>query len=263
MTWAPGDPSLFSDEIDVFEYTLTINPIVGDGLVAPLPGTYTFLGGSKVKVMATPNPRSKFRQWGGDTSAMKDYKVASSVVTMDRNITVGASFYPVVDLYIVNSGGGATNPPMGTYEVEAGKKIIIKAIAAEGWKFDRWEGDISGTQDTTELTPEADTNVCAVFVPDASTTTTSQYKLYYATDTKKIFWNIDDRWEFVATLRHSLLEELGLDDHPQYLTTKRHDTPERHSFLKAGYWEPVVIGNSATPEFVVTTDGDIVMVEVT
>lgn len=53
--------------------------------------------------------------------------------------------------------------------------------------------------------------------------------LYYATDTKKIYWNVNGTWTFVATLDHGLLEGLGDDDHTQYLNNTRHDTTVRHT----------------------------------
>ena len=57
----------------------------------------------------------------------------------------------------------------------------------------------------------------------------SIYRLYYATDTKKAYWNVDNIWTLFATLRHGLLDELDQDTHPHYLDNARHDTTTRHT----------------------------------
>lgn len=57
----------------------------------------------------------------------------------------------------------------------------------------------------------------------------SPYRLYYGIDTEKLYMNIAERWEFIGTLRHSLMQELDEDNHPQYLNVDRHDQLERHA----------------------------------
>lgn len=57
----------------------------------------------------------------------------------------------------------------------------------------------------------------------------SDHRIYYATDTEKMFWNIDGVWTFMATLKHSLLKELNEDHHTQYLNETRHDVTDRHT----------------------------------
>lgn len=50
----------------------------------------------------------------------------------------------------------------------------------------------------------------------------SPYKLYYAYDTKKLYMNTYEFWNFIATLRHGLMKELAEDHHLQYHNNDRH-----------------------------------------
>ena len=46
----------------------------------------------------------------------------------------------------------------------AGTELTLTAISAEGWRFDHWEGDATGTEATTAVTMDSDKDVMAVFI---------------------------------------------------------------------------------------------------
>jgi len=62
------------------------------------------------------------------------------------------------------SDGGSIvfNPPGGEYS--SGTEVTVTAEPGEGFKFDRWSGDVSGTSETITVTISADTNITAHFV---------------------------------------------------------------------------------------------------
>lgn len=43
----------------------------------------------------------------------------------------------------------------------------------------------------------------------------SLYRLYWATDTRKLFMNIMDTWQMIGTTKHELLEDVGTLTHEQ------------------------------------------------
>jgi len=59
-------------------------------------------------------------------------------------------------------GGGFVNPAGGTFP--QGSQTTITAIAQSGWKFDHWEGDLSGTTNPVAVTLTTDRDITAVFV---------------------------------------------------------------------------------------------------
>ena len=67
--------------------------------------------------------------------------------------------------------------------------------------------------------------------PGDAITSSAPYKLYYTTDTDRIFWNINDSWYMVASLRHNYLRDLLEDNHPQYLNKERHSEDEHSQVL--------------------------------
>jgi ELWxxDGT repeat protein len=83
---------------------------------------------------------------------------------MDAAKTVTAVF--AVDQYALNvvvtgQGSVALNPPGGTYD--AGMVVTLMATPAAGWRFDHWEGALSGGATGVQITMDAAKEVTAVF----------------------------------------------------------------------------------------------------
>ena len=62
------------------------------------------------------------------------------------------------------SGNGSVNPSGGTYKKN--NMVSIEAIADDGWIFDHWDGDLTGTVNPTNIRMTSDKHVIAVFVPE-------------------------------------------------------------------------------------------------
>jgi uncharacterized repeat protein (TIGR02543 family) len=79
-----------------------------------------------------------------------------------KNIT--ATFVKVYSLAtLVNpAGGGTVTPASGSYDESA--NITLTAIAAAGYRFDRWSGDVSGNTTTTSIVMNANKTVTANFI---------------------------------------------------------------------------------------------------
>ena len=61
------------------------------------------------------------------------------------------------------SGQGITAPNTGTHKYKQGETTVIRARANNGWKFDNWSGDVSGTNATMAIKMDRDESITANF----------------------------------------------------------------------------------------------------
>lgn len=221
MTFNPGLPSPMSDPLVVRMFTLDIGIPIGSGTTVPETGSHEYIEGTVVILVAAPAAGSKFKTWQGDEVEDQDNRFTR--VVMDNDKSIKAIFEETVELTIVATGGGSTIPPAGNViQVAKGEVITLKAVPNDGFEFQGWTGDITDTSDTVQLTMDADKLVGATF-SEQKTEATNNKKLYYATVNERAFWNIDGKWTFFASPRHSQLKELNQDNHPQYHNDARGD----------------------------------------
>jgi hypothetical protein len=80
----------------------------------------------------------------------------------------------VHNLKIQVNGAGTTDPVPGIYPVNAGDNRSVNAIAAPGWHFVNWTGDVAdNTSASTFVTMNADHDIVASFATNAPITTTT------------------------------------------------------------------------------------------
>lgn len=60
-------------------------------------------------------------------------------------------------------GEGTADPPVGEWSYEEDTEVILTATPAAGWRFDRWEGDVTGTDASVTVAMDVDISVEAVF----------------------------------------------------------------------------------------------------
>ena len=251
-----GPESSPSLPLVVNQYKLTMSK-TGNGTIVPAAGEHTYIEGKKVLLVAAPDEGYVFSKWRG--SQVEDSESSPTRILINSNKSVKAIFEAKVTLTLISSGGGTTIPSPAVIVYPLNKKITIKAAPNNGFEFSGWSGDITGTNDTYELTMDTDKTIAANF-REKETPAASDEKLYLATTKMKAFWKVDGLWRFFATSIHKYLDGLLSDDHPQYLNESRHDTADRHSFIKKH--EPITNGDTTSPELLYTTDGDILVVEV-
>lgn len=66
-------------------------------------------------------------------------------------------------LTVLKTGEGTITPPEGEYLYPANEQVDLSATPAPGWKFVRWEGDVSGTNPNTHIVMDRDKKIRAVF----------------------------------------------------------------------------------------------------
>jgi hypothetical protein len=144
----------------IVKYTITLTAGEG-GTVSTTGGE--FEAGQTVSVTATPQGEYLFKNWSdGNTDATR-------TITISSNTTLIANFekkkYPLtvniegegeVLEEIVNTGR--------TTDYDSGTTVKLTAVPAEGWEFVGWQGDLSGTDNSTQITIDNAKTVKAIFI---------------------------------------------------------------------------------------------------
>jgi hypothetical protein len=167
------------------EYTLASQPVEyalsigtsGQGTTSPAPGVWRYSPGTQVSITASASPGWEFAYWGADAKGNS----LSTTVIMDCDKTVIAYFRQVsTPTYSLStsvdppgSGYVGRSPDSGTYA--ATTPVIITAYPNQGWKFDRWGVDATGTSIQTTVTMNSNKNITAYFT--RSETPAEKYNL--------------------------------------------------------------------------------------
>ena len=147
------------------KYTLSVSvDPSGSGSVLLDPAGGTYEDGTIVTVTAAANTGYKFDHWSGDISGSD----LSKEVTMDSDKTVVAHFSKVIGGYTLDtsvnptgSGSITLSPSGGIYE--DGTVVTITATPNSGFVFNHWEGDLSGSSSSVQITMDSNKTVTAVF----------------------------------------------------------------------------------------------------
>ena len=146
---------LFSCSKDVeepvlFTLTVTANPTEG-GTVSPTNGQYE--SGDVATVTATPNAEYVFEKWTGGVTG-----TSSSVsVTMNGNKSVVANFIKKQYPLTINIEGEGTvtetviKQGLAT-DYNSGTIVELTAVPKDGWEFEEWSGDLTGSENPKQVT---------------------------------------------------------------------------------------------------------------
>ncbi len=137
------------------DYTLNID-VNGNGSVKNSPSGTTFGAGKEVELTAIADTGSKFDHWAGDLTGNNN----PSTVTIDNNKSITAVFVKKDYSLETNTvGEGAISErKFSTNEIE------LIANPSTGWKFDHWEGDLTGNNNPETITVNNSKTVTAVFI---------------------------------------------------------------------------------------------------
>lgn len=142
--------------------------VVGQGHVDSTPAGPIFGYGETVSLNPVADAGYRFDHWEGDLSGT----TAPSTLVMNASKNVTAVFVPIgqgASLTVVVEGGMGTvdQSPAGPYA--AGDLVTLTPRPAYGYRFDHWDGDLSGTAVPGQVNVGAQTQVRAVFVPQRFT----------------------------------------------------------------------------------------------
>jgi uncharacterized repeat protein (TIGR02543 family) len=141
------------------EYTLSLESSNG-GTTEPSPGVYPFDPGTEVSVTAYPQRGHRFVGWTGDEQGTAN----PLTIVMDSHKSIKANFAKQYALDLRAENGGTTDPPPDIYPYNAGSKVVIIALAGPEFRFVRWTGCVTTTDNPVTLTMNSDKVLTAHFI---------------------------------------------------------------------------------------------------
>ncbi|MFQ6116414.1 MAG: hypothetical protein ACE5NG_20335, partial [bacterium] len=143
----------------LYSLSVSVSPS-GAGSVTPPGGD--FISGTDVILTAIPAPGYAFDRWNGDASGTDN--PTTIIMDSDKNITAHfESINYILSVSVDPSGAGVVTlaPPGGSYP--SGTLVMLSAVPAIGYAFDRWSGDAPGTDNPITIAMDSHKNVIAHF----------------------------------------------------------------------------------------------------
>jgi len=148
---------------DPIIYTLTTSANPADGGTVS-PSTQQYDEGKTATITATPSAEYLFQSWSGATGSTN-----STSVVMNSDKSVTANFvkkqYP---LTIEIEGEGTVTEKVikagAATDYNSGTIVELTAVPSGEWLFVEWKGDVTGTENPTQITIDKAKAVTAVFV---------------------------------------------------------------------------------------------------
>jgi hypothetical protein len=131
---------------------LCIYSTAGGSVTTPGVGIFSYLLGTVVNLVATPDTGYRFVNWTYTTGApIADANAASTNITIYGHYSVQANFEEASDEYDLTisstTGGSVTTPGEGTFPYSEGTVIDLVAEADEDYFFEKWTGGGSNIND--------------------------------------------------------------------------------------------------------------------
>src|SRR5690625_1047562 len=159
--------SCSSENQTIYNLSVTVDD-PKSGTVTPSQGK--FETGSLIKLTAIPNEHWYFEGWRGDYNEDNN----PAIITMDSDKMIFAQFiikkYP---LHVTIKGNGTVTEQIIHHKISEyphGTIVELTPIPKENWKFVRWEGDASGSDNPLQLTVQEQAQIIAVFEYDSNLT---------------------------------------------------------------------------------------------
>jgi len=142
-----------------YNYTTNLQILVIKGYQLNLP-TYP-----NWRYTVTPNNRSRSFRWD-------DYQPEYLLATNHRpDLRLFITDQPALSINIVGNGSVTKDPDLPTYAY--GTVVDLEALAATGWTFTGWSGDLAGSTNPTSITMDGNKTVTATFTRNTYTIVSS------------------------------------------------------------------------------------------
>lgn len=158
-----GPKQVAATFLRTFRLTTVIEPDESAGVITPDSGNY--VRDSTFDVEATANQGWEFVRWEGDfTGSVNPFSL-----TMNGNKTIVAHFQRLafgLSTDFVGQGSIQTAVLTGAARddgFEFGSEVELTAEPNTGWRFVRWEGDLSGSDNPAVITIDGPKSVTAIF----------------------------------------------------------------------------------------------------
>jgi len=137
--------------------------VVGKGTVTISPSENHHIKGSKITIVAEPMDGWEFASWDGDLTGTSN----TVTLSIEKNMIVQALFEVQkhsLNMHTLGKGKISRSSLTNTFEHNA--LVTLTANPEPGWKFVRWEGDVSRT--ATQITVQMNNSktITAVFAEE-------------------------------------------------------------------------------------------------
>ena len=117
--------------------------------------------GTQIQLTALPEIGWGFSHWEGDLEGTTN----PATILVDSEKSVTAVFVKqeyALNIAVQGEGTVSIDPDQHIYHY--GDAVTLEAIPAEGWRFDRWDGDVSLNNNPASITIEDNLDITAVFI---------------------------------------------------------------------------------------------------
>ena len=142
----------------------SISTLAIHGAIEKTPDKSTYYYGEEVTLTAIPDTGYSFVSWSGDVFGSENPVGIS--MDSDKNITATFSLKGYALTTSAQNGVITKNPNRVTYQY--GQQVIVTAQPNDGYLFQSWGGDLSGSKNPTTITIDSDKSVTAFFIPEES-----------------------------------------------------------------------------------------------
>ena len=139
-------------KVPYIQYKLTT--ACENGSISPSSGTYT--NGTEIELQTLPDEGYMFTGWSGDISGTTN----PISIRMDSSITVTANFVQGFNL-VIHASNGTVEPSEGTFL--EGSEVTLTANPDNDFHFEKWSGDVTGTENPLTFIMDSDKEITAHF----------------------------------------------------------------------------------------------------
>jgi hypothetical protein len=168
--------------------------VSGEGTVDLLPLGEVFLPGTEVALTPSAAPGWVFTGWRG---ALEGAEVPGRLA-LEVPSTVTAVFEPLLTVAIDGTEGGSVMISPQAPNYRRGEEITLSAVADEGHRFDRWEGDLSGREMSQSVTLAGNLTARAIFLPLPTLSVSTEGEGSVSRDLEKPFYEDGERVTLTA-----------------------------------------------------------------
>ena len=148
---------------DPIIYTLTTSANPADGGTVS-PSTQQYDEGKTATITATPSAEYLFQSWSGATGSTNSTSV---VMNSDKSVTANFVKKKYALTTTVEGEGTVTEKVIkagAATDYNSGTIVELTAVPSGEWLFVEWKGDVTGTENPTQITIDKAKSVTAVFV---------------------------------------------------------------------------------------------------
>lgn len=156
---------------------LTTSAGTGGTVTTPGVGTYLYMSGTELDIVATPGDCYAFSDWSGNTSTIDEVAESSTTIIMDDDYAIQANFGRYTYILTLTNGSEGGSPYFtGSNPIDCGTIVSVYANTLPGYTFIGWSPEdavVDHTEEDTTLLMDENITLWAFYVSGTPTPTTT------------------------------------------------------------------------------------------